>query len=59
MIFSLAGILPAAIVSAAFLVPLVYLVYLYDVNLWEDESGRAIEAPVDPATVEFDALSQL
>jgi hypothetical protein len=30
-----------------------------DVNLWEDESGRAIEAPVDPATVEFDALSQL
>jgi len=30
-----------------------------DVNLWEDESARAIEAPLDPATVEFDPLSQL
>jgi putative nucleotidyltransferase with HDIG domain len=30
-----------------------------DINLWEDERGRAILAPVDPATVEFDALSQL
>jgi putative nucleotidyltransferase with HDIG domain len=30
-----------------------------DINLWEDPSGRAIEAPVDPATVDFDPLSQL
>ena len=30
-----------------------------DVNLWEDESGRTIDAPLDPSTVEFDALSQL
>jgi hypothetical protein len=36
LIFSLSGLLPAAILSAAFLVPLVYLVYLYDVNVWED-----------------------
>ena len=30
-----------------------------DVNLWDDEPGRAIMAPVDPATVDFDPLSQL
>jgi hypothetical protein len=30
-----------------------------DVNLWDDESARAIAAPVDPATVDFDPLSQL
>src|SRR3954468_12713810 len=30
-----------------------------DVNLWEDERGRTVEAPVDPATVDFDGLSQL
>jgi putative nucleotidyltransferase with HDIG domain len=30
-----------------------------DINLWEDERGRAVEAPVDPATVDFDGLSQL
>ena len=30
-----------------------------DINLWEDESGRAIQAPVDPETVDFDGLSQL
>ncbi len=36
---TLAGILPAAILAAAFLVPLTYLVYIYDVNLWEDAPG--------------------
>ena len=30
-----------------------------DVNLWEYEGERAILAPVDPATVDFDPLSQL
>ena len=30
-----------------------------DVNLWDDEAERAIMAPVDPATVDFDPLSQL
>ncbi len=36
IIFNLIGILPAAIVAAAFLVPVTYLVYIQDVNLWED-----------------------
>src|SRR5688500_2435477 len=30
------GLLPIAVAAAAFLVPLVYLVYLDDVNLWEE-----------------------
>ena len=30
------GLLPIAIASAAFLIPIVYLVYIYDVNLFED-----------------------
>lgn len=30
------GILPVAVAAAAFLVPVAYLVYIYDVNLWED-----------------------
>ena len=30
------GLLPIAIASAAFLIPIVYLVYIYDVNLLED-----------------------
>ena len=30
------GFLPIAVAAAAFLVPVTYLVYLYDVNLWED-----------------------
>ena len=31
------GALPIAILVAAFAIPIVYVVYLYDVNLWEDE----------------------
>ena len=31
------GALPIAVLVAAFAVPIVYIVYLYDVNLWEDE----------------------
>jgi hypothetical protein len=30
-----------------------------DVNLWDCDRERAILAPVDPATVDFDPLSQL
>lgn len=30
------GLLPIAVAAAAFLVPVCYLVYIYDVNLWED-----------------------
>jgi hypothetical protein len=36
IVFNLAGILPAAIVAGAFLIPVTYLVYIYDVNLWEE-----------------------
>ncbi|MFT4293866.1 MAG: PrsW family glutamic-type intramembrane protease [Micropruina sp.] len=31
------GALPIAVLIAAFAMPIVYIVYLYDVNLWEDE----------------------
>ena len=31
------GALSFAIVTAAFAVPVVYIIYIYDVNLWEDE----------------------
>lgn len=36
-LFVLLGWLPSAFVAAALLVPVVYLVYLYDVNEWEDQ----------------------
>lgn len=36
LVFTLLGLLPAAVVTGAALVPVVYLVYIYDVNLWED-----------------------
>jgi hypothetical protein len=31
------GALPIAVLLAAFSIPIVYIVYVYDVNLWEDE----------------------
>lgn len=31
------GALPIAVMLAAFAIPIIYIVYLYDVNLWEDE----------------------
>ncbi len=31
------GAVPIAVLLAAFAVPIIYIVYLYDVNLWEDE----------------------
>lgn len=36
LVFTLLGLLPAAVVAGAALVPVIYLVYIYDVNLWED-----------------------
>jgi putative nucleotidyltransferase with HDIG domain len=30
-----------------------------DLNLWDDEAGRSIEAPLDPESAGFDPLSQL
>lgn len=36
LVFAVLGVLPAAVVAAAFLIPVTYLIYLYDVNLWED-----------------------
>ncbi|HZA31702.1 MAG TPA: PrsW family glutamic-type intramembrane protease [Propionibacteriaceae bacterium] len=31
------GAMPIAVLVAAFAIPIVYIVYIYDVNLWEDE----------------------
>ena len=37
VIVAATGALPIAVLIAAFAMPIVYIVYLYDVNLWEDE----------------------
>lgn len=37
LVAAIFGALPIAVLVAAFAVPIVYIVYLYDVNLWEDE----------------------
>ena len=36
LVLTMFGFLPMAIAAAAFLVPITYLMYIYDVNLWED-----------------------
>lgn len=36
LVASLFGALPIAVLIAAFAIPVVYIVYLYDVNLWDD-----------------------
>lgn len=36
LVAAILGALPIAILVAAFAIPIVYVVYLYDVNLWED-----------------------
>lgn len=36
------GLLPIAIAAAAFLIPLAYLVYIYDINLWEDAPAPVV-----------------
>jgi RsiW-degrading membrane proteinase PrsW (M82 family) len=38
------GVLPVAIMIAAFAIPIVYILYLYDVNLWEDEPVPVVAA---------------
>ena len=47
-VFTLTGILSAAILAAAFSVPLVYLLYIYDLNVWEDTPGAGRRARADP-----------
>jgi hypothetical protein len=37
LIAAIFGAMPIAVLVAAFAVPVVYIVYVYDVNLWEDE----------------------
>lgn len=37
LVTAIFGALPLAVMIAAFAIPVVYIVYLYDVNLWEDE----------------------
>lgn len=37
VLFAISGLLPLALACAAFVVPVVYVLYLYDVNQWEDE----------------------
>jgi hypothetical protein len=37
LIAAIFGAMPIAVLVAAFAVPVVYIVYLYDVNIWEDE----------------------
>ena len=37
LIAAVFGALPIAVLIAAFAIPLVYIVYLYDVNMWEDQ----------------------
>jgi hypothetical protein len=36
LFFTLIGSLSAAVLAAAFVVPVTYIVYIYDVNLWEE-----------------------
>jgi PrsW family intramembrane metalloprotease len=37
LIAAIFGAMPIAVLVAAFAIPVVYIVYIYDVNLWEDE----------------------
>lgn len=37
LVAAIFGALPIAVLVAAFAIPVVYIVYIYDVNLWEDE----------------------
>jgi hypothetical protein len=37
LIAAIFGAMPVAVLVAAFAVPVVYIVYIYDVNIWEDE----------------------
>lgn len=37
LVAAILGAMPIAVLIAAFAIPIVYITYLYDVNLWEDE----------------------
>jgi hypothetical protein len=37
LVAAIFGAMPIAVLVAAFAIPIVYIVYLYDVNLWEDQ----------------------
>ena len=37
LVAAIFGAMPIAVLVAAFALPIVYIVYMYDVNLWEDE----------------------
>lgn len=37
LLAAILGLLPIAVILAAFAIPVVYIVYMYDVNLWKDE----------------------
>lgn len=50
-IFVLLGWLPSAFVAAALIVPVVYLVYIYDVNEWEDQPVPVVMGTVVAAAV--------
>ena len=44
LLFTAVGILPAAIFAAALAVPVVLLLYLYDLNVWEDTPVPVVSA---------------
>jgi RsiW-degrading membrane proteinase PrsW (M82 family) len=44
LLFTLTGFIAGAVVSAAFFIPITYLVYIYDVNLWEDAPAPVVGA---------------
>ena len=44
LVFNMVGLLSAAILAAAFVVPVTYIIYLYDVNLWEETPVPVIAA---------------
>jgi hypothetical protein len=46
MVFTLIGSLGAAILTAALAVPLVFLLYLYDLNVWEDTPLPVVAAVI-------------
>jgi hypothetical protein len=39
LLLTVVGLQPAAVAMAAFLLPVTYLVYMHDVNLWENRAG--------------------
>lgn len=42
LVCAIFGAVPMAIVLAAFAIPIVYVVYLYDVNLWKDQPVQVV-----------------